>query len=151
VVNGLDTERRETLGWSSWYRTVARQCRVGEGCNQIKLVVELLDRPEAEIGGEEEVAGVGCRERQSFVHRTRELPLRHGGAIYPEDGVRRVKVGVKARDGPIFRRKEELGGEGLAVLTDDEVNRPVEHIARWCCGFYASRSGDSNRRCDLFA
>jgi len=53
VINALDAERSETL---SWYRTIVRQLQVGEGSDQVKLGIELLDRAEAEIGGEEEIA-----------------------------------------------------------------------------------------------
>ena len=77
VINALDAEGSETLGWWSWYRTIARQRRIGEVCDQLKLGIEFLDHAEAEIGGEQEVAGAACREGQAFVHRTREPSLTH--------------------------------------------------------------------------
>src|SRR5260370_33275416 len=61
VINALDAEGSETLGWWSCYRAIARQLRVGEGCDQMKLGVELFNRAEAEIGGEQETVGAACR------------------------------------------------------------------------------------------
>src|SRR4030095_11815239 len=77
IVNGLDAERRKTLGGWPRYRTVARQRRVGEGRDQIERGIELLDCAEAEIGGEQEVPGAAAREGQAFVNRTRKPVLTH--------------------------------------------------------------------------
>ena len=97
------------------------------------------------------LTGVRSREGQTFVHRSRERSLRRGRAINRADSVRRVHVGVKASDCSIFRREQELAGKGLAVLTDNEVNRTVEYIARGCGGFYTGRPRDDNCWCDFFA
>src|SRR5262249_48679763 len=133
------------------YGTGLRQLRVGEGCDQTKLGIELLDHAEAEIGGEQEAARAACREGQAFVHRTCEPPLTRGRAIDHENGVGRVHVGAKSGDRPIFGGKEELTWEGLRVLTDDKVDRTVENIAGRRRGFYAVGSPDGDRRWDLFA
>src|SRR5262244_2993908 len=151
VINALDAEGSKALGWWSWYRTVSRQIRVGEGCDQTKLGIELLDHAEAEIGGEQEAAAAACREGQAFVDRTREPPLTYGGAINHEDGMGRVHVGAKSRNCPIFSCKEELAWGELRVLTDDKVDRAVENIASGRRGSYTVGSRDSDRWWDLLA
>src|SRR6266852_6369917 len=51
--NVLNAEGRETLGWWSWYRTIARQRRVGEVIDEVKVSIELVYLAEAKIGGVE--------------------------------------------------------------------------------------------------
>ena len=62
-----------------------------------------------------------------------------------------IHVGVPAGDRPIFSRKNELACEGLPVFTDDKVDRTVENVASWCCGFYTCRSRDGDCWWDLLA
>ena len=117
----------------------------------MELGIELLDHPEAEIGGEQEAARAACRKGQAFLDRSHEPLLLHRGAIDHEDGMSRVHVGTKSGDRPVFSGKEELAGEELRVLTDDKVDRAVENIPSRRRGFYTVGSRNSDRWRDLLA
>src|SRR5260370_176737 len=82
-----------------------REMLIGEGANQVKIRVEHLDLPEAEIRGIDERAIFVAVDSQPFVDSART----YGRAVHCQDGMGPVDSGAPAGDRAIFCGENEDG------------------------------------------